>query len=207
MNIIIPDNQKITIQPFSNRIFDYNNYESRHYLSRSINTLLESLGTDCVVTGFKIKSIKFINNEVDLIVSPGIMIVDSTLIEYPSDTNLKLNISTYSQQSGFLIVSAGFQYLHNPEKLASRIKLSYITNDGFSQAPDEWCEDFDRLIISKLIFQNDINDKKVVDVTSYFSTNQTVLINGINYIVRHPDNITKQFKEYFYGIYVRSSWH
>ena len=49
--------QQIHIDPYNGRLFDFNKHQSRVYLGRSINQLLNVFGDNCIIDGLKITAV------------------------------------------------------------------------------------------------------------------------------------------------------
>jgi hypothetical protein len=185
---IEPSKQQIYIDPGSGRLFDFNTVNSRVYLSRTINDLLRVLGTDCVLHGLNIVDATITNNDILVVkVAPGKAIIDTTLIDIQSETDLTLDLTSYNN-NGYVALVLSYKYVESFYQNSARLRLVYVNNKGIPA--DCWNPDRDRVVICKLSF--DIISKSVIEnnccPTGLF---ETTSIQGTIYDICPKDNITK----------------
>lgn len=189
--------QQIYIDPYNGKLFDFNSHQSRVYLGRSINQLLNVFGDNCIIDGLKINTVTLENDKLLCIVSPGKVIIDTTLIEFPSEIILETDVSTIDDTSGVFIVSIAYSYLQDTYANQAKFRLSFIKTIE-QENPQEsvtvgYCPDFypelDKIILSII----DINKLKSTTsyVPSYYTNTQTVIINNVSYKIFPADSITK----------------
>jgi hypothetical protein len=65
-------------------------------------------------------------------ISPGKVIIDTTLIEFPNYTLLESDISIVDAFSGFFVVSIGFNYLHDNYENKAKFTLAFVNHAGQS---------------------------------------------------------------------------
>jgi hypothetical protein len=122
--------QKQFNSPNSQNILHQNSQDSKVYLSRSSNYILNAIGNDLVLKGLSVKQVLIDQNIVTIIINPGLLIQDTTLIRLEEESELSLNINPYSDTNGYLIVYTDYVYLESSQQNNLTLKLSYITTDG-----------------------------------------------------------------------------
>jgi hypothetical protein len=186
--------QQIHIDPYNGRLFDFNKHQSRVYLGRSINQLLNVFGDNCIIDGLKITAVdleeKQLNNQIinNLVVniSPGKAIIDTTLIEFPNPILLEADVTSVDDSTGYFIVSIAYNYLQDTFNNKAKFKLSFIDNSGYS--PHFYTE-MEKIILTKI----DINKSNLSAnwIYSYYTNSEVLTINDKEYKLFPPDNITK----------------
>jgi hypothetical protein len=152
---ITPLEQEILINPYSNKLFDFDTHSSKVYISRSVNNLLKSIGEDCVLDG--LHSYAEYNPDTDVItinVDHGKAIVDSTLVEITSlkaDNVLSIDVSPFTD-TGSIILTLSYRFLNTLYSNLSKLKLFYVSSNGIDTIPDDFQIDFDRVILAKFTF-------------------------------------------------------
>ena len=185
-NTVYPTNQEIYIDPYNSKIFDFNNYQSRVYLGRAINQLLKVFGDNCIIDGVKISNVELNNNILQVDISPGKLIIDTTLIEFKENTILEYDISDIDLSKGYFIVSVSFNYLHNIYDNYAKFKLVFINSS--SNISNEIFVELDRIILTKI----NINSDNTIDyVKSKFTNTEYVTLNNHNYKIYPVDSINK----------------
>lgn len=186
-----PDKQKILINSSDTKVFDYATPNSRFFIGESINSLLTMFGNDCILNGLDITEYKYLDNgNIEFKVSPGKAIVDSTQIEYPTETILEFNPTGFDFNNGSIIISISFKFVPIQIKNLSKFRVEYLGNNGktFGQTP--WYEDLDRLIIGKFDFNN--NTKEIFKHTSMLLNPTELTINNKQYILRKPSTMIRE---------------
>ena len=126
-SIVTPSNQEISIDPYSGKLFDFDNASSRIYLSRSINNLLKTFGDDVIIEGLEITDLAYASQteSVSFTITPGKCIIDTTLIEFPTASNLSINLSGYDD-TGRLLVFTTFRFTETVHNNVSKFKIFYL---------------------------------------------------------------------------------
>lgn len=196
-SVSYPIGQQISIDPYNGKLFDFNSHQSRVYLGRSINQLLNVFGNNCVIAGLKIQSVTLENNKLLCVIAPGKIIIDTTLIEFPTEIILETDVSTIDDTSGFFIVSIAYNYLQDTYENKAKFRLSFIKTVE-QEHPEEHitvgnCPDFytelDKMILT--IININKADSTAGYVVSYYTNTQIAIINNVSYKVFPADNITK----------------
>lgn len=182
-NTITPESQTRYIDPNQIRIFEYNTQDSKIYLSKNVNYLLNAIGNNIILDGMECHILNFDNNIVNIKVDPGMIIIDSTLITIP-ETNLVLTYENLNdlpyESASRLIVHLNYQYLKQLYENNLVIKLSYINNNLV--LPDGWQTNRDNIIIGIFEYTLDENNN-ILSVIKSNDTNinfseKTYYLNG-----------------------------
>jgi len=153
MATITPANQTSTLNPYQGTLFEYNNVDSRVYLSRSINSLLNVYGQDVVIDGFKVTSFSYATNSLHVTLSAGIAVADQTLVETP----IPIITAAYNT-TGLIMANASiaffirFQYLQQFAGNQFGIKSIHIDSTGASLPSDIFDINTDRVCLAVFDF-------------------------------------------------------
>jgi hypothetical protein len=154
--------------------------DSRVYLSRQVNNILQVFGSNVKISGLDItinNNNKLINNKIaSFTISPGKCIVDTTLHLFPTATTLELDVSPYDS-SGYLMIVVSYKYIETLQQNRPIFKLLYVTSDGLDQLPDAWSPNRDGLILGVFKF----NNHSPYDIELYHGS--TISINGNVYTI------------------------
>lgn len=189
--------QQIYIDPYNGKLFDFNSHQSRVYLGRSINQLLNVFGDNCIIDGLKINHVTLEDNKLLCAISPGKVIIDTTLIEFPTEIILETDVSTVDGTSGFFIVSIAYNFLQDTYENKAKFRLSFVKTIEQINPQESvtvgYCPDFypelDKIVLT-IIDINKLNST-VSYVPSYYTNTQLLIINGVTYKVFPSDSITK----------------
>ena len=183
---VYPSSQEISIDPYNGKLFDFNNYQSRVYLGRSINSLLKVFGDNCIIDGMRLTVVTLESNLLTCVISPGKIIIDTTLIEFKSDIVLELDLSNIDMTNGDLVISIAFNYLRDKFDNFAKFRLVYV--DKFGNAANFFPE-ADNIILSKLTIDK---ERSFVDYTpSVYTNGKSITINNRTYKIFPADSITK----------------
>ena len=174
---ITPVDQEILINPYSNKIFDFDNYSSRVYISRSVNNLLRSIGEDCVLDGLN-PSAEYDQNTdlITITVPPGKAIIDTTLVEVVSSNNVLTFDVTSFVDTGYLIVTLSYRFINTLYSNLSKLRVFYVTNTGQDIIPDDYQSDYDIIVIAKFSFNK--TEKTVTRIESGLQHPEMQTIRG-----------------------------
>lgn len=163
--IATPLTQQRYNDPYQQRILQFDNIDSKVYLSRTSNFILKSIATDAIIKGFDISSLTMSNNIVTITLTPGLLIQDTTLIDVPESVALTFDVSSYDSCYGCLIIYTNYQYISSIEQNQLRLKISYISNDGLTLGPstDDWNINSNRIYITTVSFNKE--DQTVQEIT------------------------------------------
>ncbi len=184
--------QKIYIDPYAGKLFDFDNVSSKVYLAQTINNLLRAYGNNFVIEGFRIKNANYkldnisdtsSNLESHLIefdITPGRAIVDNTYIEVIQTTRIVYDV-TNLDDSGFLILSLEFNFLQTPFENNSIFKINFFDSaaqnniigiNGFNNNSSFFTE-IPRIVLLKLTFNKE--QQKILKIINY--TKKILLLN------------------------------
>lgn len=118
-----------------------NSTDPKVYLTRYLNTLLRSVARSSSnysnkIIGCDTFFVDLINTSIfKVVISPGQVIIDSTLVEFKTPTFLDIDLSSYSDYDEVLVICA-YQYLENQNKAKLQIILrNSITDAVTSNSP------------------------------------------------------------------------
>lgn len=185
-NILQPFNSKVRITPYSQRLLQYGIQDSKVYLSKATNTLLNSFTIgyhdgflpetgynaqinydhrdSCILDGLN-TTWRLENNTLFVKVSAGMSIVDTTLLIFPLETEIDLNLNNYGVKDncGKIIISINFQWIDSVYEMPPKLKISYLDPDNnYSVEPNDWFLNQDKLVINVFEFNKDDNNNVVV---------------------------------------------
>ena len=168
-----PSRYKSRITPYSQRLLQFGLEDSKVFLSKTANTILEAftLGydqelydttsgiinrdyedrRDCILDGLK-TSHELDGNTLNVTLYRGNLICDNTMLTFPRDTDLDLDLEPYDD-TGFIVLSVNYQWIDNIYENAPKVRLSYVSEDTMTINPDDWWLDLDRLIITIFDFE------------------------------------------------------
>lgn len=181
-----PSNSKVRVSPYSQRLLMYGIDDSKVYLSKATNTLLSSftLGNNsnflpdsssytekvtyesrdsCILNGLE-TTFSLSSNTLTVIVAPGTLIADTTLLIFPEETELSLDLSDYGNSTicGKIIISVYYQWIDSTYESVPKLKMSYLDpNDNFSIEPNGWWNSQDKLVINVFEFSKNTNGQVI----------------------------------------------
>lgn len=166
-NTVIPNKQKISIDPYTGKLFDFDTVSSRVYLSRTINNLLRVFGTDIILTGLTIKDLTY-NNDPDpdepssfvestsIKINSGKCIIDTTLIEFEEDIIIpNIELSSYDD-AGYLLLFLSFKYSESIYENQAKFKVIYLDSSKRITSPS-LDSSSDRILLAVLKFNKSNN--------------------------------------------------
>jgi hypothetical protein len=175
-----PMDSKTFISPYSQSLFDMGVQDSRVYLSRQVNNILQVFGSNVKISGLDVtinNNNQLINNKIaSFTISPGKCIADTTLHVFPTSTTLELDVSPYDP-SGYLVIVVSYKYIESLQQNRPIFKLLYVTQDGLDQLPDAWSPSRDNLVLGVFKF----NNQSPYDLNSHNSG--TISIGGNTYAI------------------------
>lgn len=108
-------------------------FNSRYYLIESVQQVVDVIGENCIVTGLEVLSTSLTDRGLLTInLSKGKVICDKTLIDFPDNETLELDISSLPL-IGILVLTVSFKYLRTsrPNFASFSIKhLQFPVPDG-----------------------------------------------------------------------------
>lgn len=125
-----------------------------YQLPRVVNNLLKAIGNNVVLHGLDVTA-SMIGNQLEINVSPGALIQDSTLIEVPSRTILSLPDSNVYDDDGKFVIYVQFQYLQTVTDNPVRFGLQHIAQTGV--AADGWDHNKNLTVLTFFDFTKDVD--------------------------------------------------
>lgn len=173
--------QKRFLEPYKQRVFQYDSEYSNIYLSRYTNNLLNVIGDDCILRDADIINLNKINGDtgIEFTVESGDIIHDLTFIQLKTNTTIQFpNLNIYSSILK-VIVYTSFQYIQSTEENELKIKTS-LYDPVNHVVLDGWEPTTDRIILGVIGFT--ITDN-LIDLL-YLEDWANININGVNYSIR-----------------------
>lgn len=152
-----PDQER-HIDPYEQRIFDYNTEDSKVYLSRDTNLLLKSIGNNIVLDGlFIVDLVQSVSNIISMTVQPGDVIQDWTYLEFKSTTpiTLDIDVTPYTDtvsDSDHLGVFVDYQFIHTATENPAYIRVYHVSADGEVISPEPFDEARCMLLLAIIAF-------------------------------------------------------
>jgi len=198
--ISTPPKQRISIDPYTGKLFDFDSISSRVYLSRTINNLLRVFGTDIILNGLKIKSISYnVDPDIDdtdvdalesfsLKINPGKCIIDTTLIEIEEESSIDNYEISHLNDIGYLLLFLSFRYSESVYENQAKFKLLWL--DSTKRLTNPVIDpSIDRILISILEYNKITNTVKEVAESS-------ITIGKLKYDVYPYNNFKKAAELY-----------
>ncbi len=182
----VSSDQKHYIDPWNQRVFQYNTDQSDVFLSRVANSVFRIFGDDIVLSGLELTGSAYAPDAVSVSLKGGDLLQDTTLLKIPDDDiNVELAGLSGLNSQGRIVVMSNYRYLETFEKNDQYFNINYISQGGtpllgFDQSRD-------RIVLGILQFTKDPSD----NVTSFFVSPDTeIVILGKTYYLRgfSPEN-------------------
>jgi hypothetical protein len=183
--LVSPANQRHFIEPFDQRVFQFDTDKSDVFLSRVANSVYKIFGDDIVMYGMEIPNIANTTESVVVDIEPGICLQDNTLLITPDVTQLELNNVSGMDQNGRIVALCNYNFLQTFEQNKHSFQLNYIDQSGNPLHP--FMEARDRLVLGIFTFTKDGSDNVL---TFEHSTQKSIIIDDKLYYLRgrSPDN-------------------
>lgn len=161
-NIIIPTPQHRFLEPFKNRVFQYDTKHSNYFLSQYANGILNAIGNDVIIRGLKITpEIDTYATGLNFIIAKGALIHDQTFIEIPTENKISISeIAPYSNQ--LVIIYTNWRFLHTVYENPLKIEVT-LYNKETRKTITAWSTTTNRVILGVFKFTSDGN--KIIDVS------------------------------------------
>jgi len=156
--MVAPSNQQRLVDPYQQRVFQYDTESSDVFLSRVVNSLYRVFGNNICIWGFDITDAQVTHTDEDVMVtvSDGGVIQDTTLLEFPEETTVMMENLSGLDPDGRIVVYVRYQFLHTIEDNKAYVMLNYISKTG--RPLFSWNQDTDLTVIGILSFTKDTND-------------------------------------------------
>lgn len=178
--------QKHYIEPWNQRVFQYNTDQSDVFLSRVANSVFRVFGDDIVLSGLNTEGVAHDLDSVSVTLTGGDILQDNTLLKIP-DQIIELQLAGLSglDSSGRIVVFSNYGYLETFEKNDQHFRIDYITPGGNSWLGFQ--ELRDRIVLGIFQFTKDGSDN--VD-GFYISPDTEITIEGKTFYLKgfSPEN-------------------
>ena len=182
----ITPKQNIVLNHFDLKIFDFDNISNKNYISRQANNLLKIFGNDCIIDGMEILGLEYVGqNTINVSINSGKIIIDQILIEFLEITNLSIDVTDYCSETGFLIISIGYNYLDNKYDNKSLFKFIYVSDQNNIK---NFFISFDKIILSKIVFNKQ-------ERTCHVDNIDNLTLYDKKYIISEQNLISKKLQE------------
>ncbi len=186
---IITPNQNRFLEPYKQKVYQYDTAESDLFLSRYTNTILKIFGDDCVLTGMELTDLTRINSNtgIEFTVNGGRVIQDLTYVNVEDDsTGIQIEDVNMYDDHVKLIVYLRYCFLHTIYENPLQIRVSFY-DTSTNQVIDGWDPKRDRIILGLIGFAKDGTTNEILSVgeESFSSLN----VEGSDYEIRpEPEN-------------------
>ena len=185
--VVQPTNQQTHIDPYSSNLFDMGVEDTRVYLSRQINYLLELLGSDCAIRGLH-PSYTIESNNITFTISTGRAIVDSTLHTFDDAVTLSIDSTSYDE-SGYFVIDIAYRYIQTLQSNKPFFKVSWVSSgNGLTQLPNSWSPARDRLVLCWFEIEKNTSGN-LVSLQQHCSPYESIVIDNITYYPRRGTDL------------------
>lgn len=192
----VTPNQTRYVDPYQQDVCQYNSADSKIYISRIVNSLLNALGNNIILDGFDISNVSFTATEVSVTVGSGHAIADQTLVKTTTDADLTYPNANLLDDSGKFILHINYKYLEtlvSPTELD--IRLSHVSPGGTVVSPDSWSA-HDRIVIGIFDFVKDGGN-----ITSFTqSSDYKIALIGTDYYIGGYDSSNVHISQFLSNI-------
>jgi hypothetical protein len=195
LNTVIPK-QQMFLDCYNAEIYDFNNVSSTVYLSKHINSLLNVFGKDCVINGLNVNNLEYSNDTttnhlIKVQLTPGSVVIDTTLIEFYEIINLSLDVNDFSgnesSNSGYIGIFISYNFSNTVFKNSAKIKLLYIRDENNI---NNFFINHDRILLAKFLFNKQSRTVKLDNIsTSVKLYNNDFFIYPVNNINSSLNNL------------------
>ncbi len=163
--LVTSSDQNRFIDPYQQRIHSWGDGDPKYYLSRTINSLLVSIGNDIVLDGLNV-TVTHTDTTVTATVSPGLLIQDNTILELENEITLELENANIYLPDGHIVVACKYQYIQTPDPNPFIFEITYISSDGIP-AYTPYMVEKNRTLLDIFNFEVDVSDNITAVYQSY----------------------------------------
>lgn len=189
---ITPTQTRIN-DPYQNNIFSFNTVDSKVYLSRESNQVLNAIGNDIVLKGLTVASptINLAQTTISTVVATGMAIQDSTILEYTASATVDINVSALddtTHNGAKLAVFSNYEYLITGDQNLASIEIYHVNSAG---VPTSASFDIDRcsILLGIIEFTKDAGTGLITAATLSSATTLVILGNTLYVHGLDPANI------------------
>ena len=177
--IAVPSPQHRYLEPYKNRVFQYDTKHSNLFLSHYTNQILNAVGDDSIVRGLEVSpKVNSSKTGIDFTVSPGALVQDLTYFEFQNDTTVSMEeIVDFSDF--YVVIYTSYRYIEtvyeNPMKLEAT-----LYNPRTKRALSVWNPVTNRIILGVYSFtvENGIITGVIEEDSTIFFEEANVIRNG-----------------------------
>jgi len=209
MATVTPATQSVHLDPFNGRLFEFNNSDSRIYLTHTINSLLDIYGNNTIVEGLNPDSTTFnynstLNTFIFNIIQ-GSCVIDNTLVSIPADEPISINTAGINLINSSFAIFANFEYLQQfgGNKLA--FDIIWVGSNGNTANNDVTSRD--RILLGVIDFDSvgsnpTLKNANAYDITTLSGNQTTFTIDGTAHVIyprsKISDNLARILLDTFY---------
>jgi hypothetical protein len=162
--------QKHFIEPWNQRVFQFNTEHSDVFLSRVANSVFRIFGDDIVLSGLSVTGVAHTPDAVSVSLSGGDLLQDNTLLQIP-DPLIELELAGLSglDPSGRIVIMSNYRFLETFEQNNQHFHINYINPSGVPLLPFDVSRD--RVMLGIFQFTKDGSD----NVDSFFTSSDMEL--------------------------------
>lgn len=175
----IPSPQHRYLEPYKNRVFQYDTKHSNYFLSHYVNQILNAVGDDSIIRGMGVSaSIDAKKTGIDFKIEPGSLVQDLTYFEFPNETPVSLdNIVNFSDH--YAVIYTNWRYIETVYENKLQFEAT-LYNPKTKRALVPWNSVRNRIILG--IFSFVVEDDKIVEIKrediNIFFEDANVIRNG-----------------------------
>jgi len=189
--VVEPSSQRHYIEPFDQRVFQYDTEKSDVFLSRVANSVYRIFGDDIVMSGLELTNVSYSSDSVTLAVEAGNALQDNTLITTEENVVLQLDGVSGLDPSGRIVVFCNYGFLQTFEQNKHSFNMNYIDSTG--NPLYSFVNSRDRLLLGIFNFSKDGADN-VISFTP--SIDEYITVNGENYWIRGYSDTNRVLTRY-----------
>jgi len=210
MATVTPVSQTVHLDPFNGRLFEFNNADSRIYLTHTINSLLDIYGNNTIVEGLSVDTTTLVYNNVANTLSfnlfKGSCVIDQTLAALTVDEPISISTAGIALANASFAIFANFEYLQQfgGNKLA--FDIIWMDNSGNTANGASDILSRDRILLAVIDFNASsvpsIRNASAYNVTTLSGAFTTATINGNQHTIyprsKISDNLARILLDTFY---------
>lgn len=166
--IKVPSPQHRYLEPFKNRVFQYDTKHSNYFLSRYTNQILNAVGDDSIVRGLEISpEVNPSKTGINFTIAPGALVQDLTYFEFQKDTVIEMDdIADFSDY--YIVIYSNYRYIETVYENPLKFEATFY-NPRTKKALSAWSTINNRIILGVYSFTID-DEHNIIEVTEEDST-------------------------------------
>ena len=152
--VVIPSPQHRYLEPFKNRVFQYDTKHSNLFLSHYVNQILNAVGDDSIVRGLEISpEINSSKTGINFKIAPGALVQDLTYFEFQNETSLPVeDVSDFSDY--YIVLYASYRYIETVYENQLKFEAT-LYNPRTRRALSSWNTATNRIILGVFSFTSE----------------------------------------------------